>query len=644
MKKRILFTTVLLTLALQTAAFAQPAIPGDLDRVFEPEHTMYFVEISGDTIPDITGSGYETLRKATQTFQEGGPLLEENVTIVQDKATGKRYRFAFVNTVEHAVVSEVSISSKGELTVTGSVTGAGTELKCFILKPTQQDPGVSYTWPEVDQNNMEKQVLDVVAANQEDGPLVQYQFPASAQSGAYGILLVGEQLDSPYYNSQVFYTSEADLESAFAGFNAIAMGNASQENVAAMAEYIKDNSRMLYFDPKYFGQLSDQSQLRVCSQMFTDVGYENIDAMLLELYKNMIVSWCGEGKSPQTILEAYHQQVQPTLYESYQKLASKALVDSAIVNVSDYPEFDRVFARQVTISMVNEAASPAAVEAVMDNQLANLNLSKEAEQKYKSEKSACIRALYKRQLKTTADIERIIDETYAAAHDEKNTGSSGSSGRGNSSHSGASLGSGGFPMSAVQAYEPESEIIPVESDFPFTDCENHSWARTALKYLYQNGIVAGRTETLFYPDETVKREEFVKLVVSGFDLMGTAEIKFEDIDPEEWYAEPVAAAISAEIINGISETEFGVGSDITREDMAVMIYRAVGAAGLELEVEVENPAELSDMDEVSDYAKEAVNFLVSKGVIRGSDGSFLPRSYATRAEAAQIIYQAIKIR
>ena len=78
--------------------------------------------------------------------------------------------------------------------------------------------------------------------------------------------------------------------------------------------------------------------------------------------------------------------------------------------------------------------------------------------------------------------------------------------------------------------------------------------------------------------------------------------------------------------------------------VALAIFRAINKAGLELDIEIDQTAELSDMDEVSEYAKEAVEFLVSKGAIKGSNGKFNPKAYATRAEAAQMIYNVIKIR
>ena len=75
-----------------------------------------------------------------------------------------------------------------------------------------------------------------------------------------------------------------------------------------------------------------------------------------------------------------------------------------------------------------------------------------------------------------------------------------------------------------------------------------------------------------------------------------------------------------------------------------MIYRAVSVSGTDTEIIIEDIPQLSDLDEVSDYAKEAVDFMIRKGAINGIDGEFRPHDYATRAQTAQMLYQIIKIR
>ena len=89
------------------------------------------------------------------------------------------------------------------------------------------------------------------------------------------------------------------------------------------------------------------------------------------------------------------------------------------------------------------------------------------------------------------------------------------------------------------------------------------------------------------------------------------------------------------ICNGVSDTEFGAGAYLTREDAVAMLYRAFGSRL--------NPSRdakaFADFDSVSDYAKEAVTAMYSAGVLDGTDGEhFSPKQPITRAEAAKIIY------
>ena len=113
MKKKAIVLLIMLAMVWQSSAFAMPNIPGTLDRVFTEEHTMYYVDITGDVIPDITGAEYVTLSKATKLYKEGDALTNENTTTIKNTKTGKRYRFVFTNETETLEVSNVSIDNPG---------------------------------------------------------------------------------------------------------------------------------------------------------------------------------------------------------------------------------------------------------------------------------------------------------------------------------------------------------------------------------------------------------------------------------------------------------------------------------------------------------------------------------------------------
>ena len=96
-------------------------------------------------------------------------------------------------------------------------------------------------------------------------------------------------------------------------------------------------------------------------------------------------------------------------------------------------------------------------------------------------------------------------------------------------------------------------------------------------------------------------------------------------------------ACAAGLVSGTSKDTFGVGQKITRQDLAVIIYRAVGD---KIKATGTAPA-FADKNEVDGYAVAAVTVLAKAGIINGSDGKFNPKNYCTRAEMAKIVYGVI---
>ena len=173
---------------------------------------------------------------------------------------------------------------------------------------------------------------------------------------------------------------------------------------------------------------------------------------------------------------------------------------------------------------------------------------------------------------------------------------------------------------------------------PFVDIGGVDWAAEAIGSLYETGVISGITSELFAPNEAVTREQFVKILVGAFGLYDeNTEITFEDVSHDEWYYKYVSSAVSVGIVQGISESEFGAGLSITRQDAAVMLARAAVVLGSDLPV-----AELtfSDGDSIADYAEEAVASLARLEIIRGvDDNMFAPAAPITRAEATVMIYR-----
>ena len=169
----------------------------------------------------------------------------------------------------------------------------------------------------------------------------------------------------------------------------------------------------------------------------------------------------------------------------------------------------------------------------------------------------------------------------------------------------------------------------------FTDIEDAK-TKEAVDYLAKGGIVSGRTETEFCPNDSVKREEFAKMLVLSLELYDEkADTDFTDVSSDAWYYRYVASATKKELIKGYGDV-FGVGDFITRQDVATIVYRAFGD-NLDKAGVVE--PNLADKDKISDYAKEAVYALIATETMsKNGDNSFAPTENATRAHVAEAIY------
>jgi hypothetical protein len=189
---------------------------------------------------------------------------------------------------------------------------------------------------------------------------------------------------------------------------------------------------------------------------------------------------------------------------------------------------------------------------------------------------------------------------------------------------------------------------PKEEQPVFSDVEASHWAYDAVTALYGKGIINGAGNNTFLPGENVKREEFVKMLVLAVGAPDTDAVSdfsdfsdFSDADKNAWYYTYISSAKKAGLINGYDGNIFGIGGNISREEMAAMIYRAAVKYGFNL-APVKPGEDFSDSGDISGYAKEAASVLQTAEIISGTgNGYFNPKGYATRAQSAQILYNLL---
>jgi hypothetical protein len=195
-----------------------------------------------------------------------------------------------------------------------------------------------------------------------------------------------------------------------------------------------------------------------------------------------------------------------------------------------------------------------------------------------------------------------------------------------------------FLASSFCAYTVESETAQT-----FTDLSSVPWAEESITALAQRLVVNGVGDGKFNPNGHVTREQFAKMLVCALGMYtATGTSTFTDVDSSAYYAPFVNSAYTAGLANGYGST-FGVGDSITRQDLAVMLYRAMQQLGVSMPI-VRTSASFSDQSSISDYAQEAVSALYSAGIIDGvGNNTFNPRGTATRAQAAKMIWGVMQL-
>lgn len=216
------------------------------------------------------------------------------------------------------------------------------------------------------------------------------------------------------------------------------------------------------------------------------------------------------------------------------------------------------------------------------------------------------------------------------------------------SDSGGGKGGGGVSPGKnvnTEATFPIVSIAPiVEINTEFKDVPRSHWAADAVYTLKDMGIVSGKSLESFAPDDNITREEFVKLIIEFIGVEPrTGTSYFTDAVADAWYMPYLDTAYSLGIVKGSDDGSFGIGRPITRQDIAVMFNRALEYQSVEIP-RVKEKVTFTDQDAASDYAKEALEKFQLAGIINGySDGSLKPFAVSTRAEAAQIVFNAMNI-
>jgi len=179
----------------------------------------------------------------------------------------------------------------------------------------------------------------------------------------------------------------------------------------------------------------------------------------------------------------------------------------------------------------------------------------------------------------------------------------------------------------------------------FNDLDAVLWAEPAITELYYKSIINGKGDGKFCPNDKVTRAEFVKMITVALNInLIDKEFPFTDVLENDWFFRYVRTAYHAGITTGVNETTFAPNENISRQDLCVMIVRALEKGEFIFKNTIDAKTAFNDASEISDYAVDAVDTLSKVGVVNGDkSGEFNPEDAATRAETAKIISSVLNI-
>lgn len=193
---------------------------------------------------------------------------------------------------------------------------------------------------------------------------------------------------------------------------------------------------------------------------------------------------------------------------------------------------------------------------------------------------------------------------------------------------------------AVIQTVPPRDLVRIS--FPDLGPE-YEWARDAVEIMAGQGIIQG-TNLGFEPQRNINRAEMAQLLVNISQLIpaGSGREGFSDVKESEWFAAAVAAAADAEMINGYPDGTFKPYAPVTRNEIAVILYRLQNADGTLANQGVSGT--FTDHQNIPAWAHNGVSFVKDCGLMNGyGDGSFQGVNPLTRAEAAVILYRYLQL-
>lgn len=205
-----------------------------------------------------------------------------------------------------------------------------------------------------------------------------------------------------------------------------------------------------------------------------------------------------------------------------------------------------------------------------------------------------------------------------------------------------------YAVTALDRLHHESQELIIgkdQSNYFYDVNRGQAWAIDAIDGLYDKGIIKGVDNGKFAPIRNISRADFLIMVMNSFGLKPYTQVKdnFSDAG-NRYYTNYLGTAKALGLILGVGNNLYMPEKNISRQDMFVLLYRIldkVGKVPANTGKAKKALEDFNDIDEINDYALEAIKYLVEAGLVQGNNNRLKPKAMATRAEAAQLLYNII---
>lgn len=475
-------------------------------------------------------------------------------------------------------------------------------------------------------------------------------------SGYYTVIL--KTPDGEISEQQVYFATEEDRRSVIKALNLKA---GEEENFDEFKSILLNNSKTLSFEGEILEKIDKE---KLATLAFNEIKKNKLNeqevAKATTLIKELIITEAFNESLADLYQGTEYQHsawldfadtdnvkgdIYKTVYSQLLSTVGKEKVKTAMLSAKSFKnaqELKTTFAKAVVMYAMNNSATDGNghVSRILtkDNAaVVGIDISNYLNITSNTTKSKVDTYLINQTYTIVDEIPGKIALGIAEADKSSQQGGSGS---GSSSGGGSSSPSNGFSWTGTVTNN-QNNTSQGSTNAGFKDLSSAEWAKEAILALHEKKIINGVTSNTYEPQSSITREQFAAIVLRAIGAELTDKSAgFLDVKDGSWYAQYVNTAYELNITNGKDDGSFGVGEEITRQDLAVMLVRAMPN---KLEAAVDAGDKFKDDSQISDYAREAVYKLVSIGAINGfEDGSFKPKEKCTRAQAAKVIYEMIK--